>query len=87
MVRELVALVLRPAPPTHPPSRVLLRSYALPAGSDGSVGALRSRSKRAMPRGPGSRRRGSSCAARTVCWCAPERCHAEVLIELANSKR
>jgi len=19
-----------------------------------------------------------------VCWCAPERCHAEVLIELAN---
>jgi hypothetical protein len=20
-----------------------------------------------------------------VCWCAPERCHAEVLIELANS--
>lgn len=21
-----------------------------------------------------------------VCWCAPERCHAEVLIELANPK-
>jgi hypothetical protein len=22
-----------------------------------------------------------------VCWCAPERCHAEVLIELANGFR
>ena len=22
-----------------------------------------------------------------VCWCAPERCHAEVLIELANQRR
>jgi hypothetical protein len=22
-----------------------------------------------------------------VCWCAPERCHAEVLIELANAER
>jgi hypothetical protein len=21
-----------------------------------------------------------------VCWCAPERCHAEVLIELANAE-
>jgi uncharacterized protein DUF4326 len=22
-----------------------------------------------------------------VCWCAPERCHAEVLVELANTER
>ena len=35
MVRKLVALFLRPAPPTRPPSSVLLRSYALPPVSSG----------------------------------------------------
>jgi hypothetical protein len=40
-----------------------------------------------MPARSGLKEMRCELRGKDLCWCAPERCHAEVLIELANRKR